>query len=353
MHEKACNPPGRSFQPAVPVSSSSGQPRTSIRCAFVLDRQARRRASLIRHVGSTQRYASSWNRPSRSSVASGCGAVDGAADSSISARVVSGVSGTARQSARSAGAPRGNGELGSFINAIRSVEPMPVCTLMQRLRASRQRLQLRRRSASPCRGRCLCLWRFACCSAPPSSGEALLECRSWSAPGRPWLPPDGDQRRRREQSCFTRSLDPSLAASSCRNPLKPGCMMLKFDHALSLVAACSCKSSGCIILRKSTPRGCMSLQTGRADHRDRNRVVGCSHVRRVFFAPGSRWSLQRRASHARGGLPTEENLALRCRAHNALAAEEDFGRKGTREKRGVSDPRQRGEFDRRAGAWSG
>jgi hypothetical protein len=41
-------------------------------------------------------------------------------------------------------------------------------------------------------------------------------------------------------------------------------------------------------------------------------------------------------------------LALRCRAHNALAAEEDFGRKGTREKRGDLDPRQRGEFDRRA-----
>jgi 5-methylcytosine-specific restriction endonuclease McrA len=30
--------------------------------------------------------------------------------------------------------------------------------------------------------------------------------------------------------------------------------------------------------------------------------------------------------HARGGPPTEDNLTLRCRAHNALAAEQDFGR---------------------------
>ena len=30
--------------------------------------------------------------------------------------------------------------------------------------------------------------------------------------------------------------------------------------------------------------------------------------------------------HGRGGAPTESNLGLRCRAHNALAAEEDFGR---------------------------
>jgi 5-methylcytosine-specific restriction endonuclease McrA len=30
--------------------------------------------------------------------------------------------------------------------------------------------------------------------------------------------------------------------------------------------------------------------------------------------------------HARGGPPTEANLSLRCRAHNRLAAESDFGR---------------------------
>jgi hypothetical protein len=58
-------------------------------------------------------------------------------------------------------------------------------------------------------------------------------------------------------------------------------------------------------------------------------------------------------AHARGGLPTEENLTLRCRAHNTLAAEEDFGRERIRQKRGVSDPRQRGEFDQPAGVWSG
>jgi hypothetical protein len=57
-------------------------------------------------------------------------------------------------------------------------------------------------------------------------------------------------------------------------------------------------------------------------------------------------------AHARGGPPSEANLTLRCRAHNTLAAEEDFGREHIREKRGVSDPRQRGssepEFRKRA-----
>jgi hypothetical protein len=31
-------------------------------------------------------------------------------------------------------------------------------------------------------------------------------------------------------------------------------------------------------------------------------------------------------AHALGGPPTPDNLELRCRAHNTLAAEEDFGR---------------------------
>jgi hypothetical protein len=50
-------------------------------------------------------------------------------------------------------------------------------------------------------------------------------------------------------------------------------------------------------------------------------------------------------AYARGGPPSDANLTLRCRAHNALAAEEDFGRELILEKRGVSDPRQRGSSD--------
>jgi len=34
-----------------------------------------------------------------------------------------------------------------------------------------------------------------------------------------------------------------------------------------------------------------------------------------------------RKPHARGGPATVDNLELRCRAHNALAADQDFGRK--------------------------
>jgi hypothetical protein len=52
-------------------------------------------------------------------------------------------------------------------------------------------------------------------------------------------------------------------------------------------------------------------------------------------------------AHANGGKPTEENLTLRCRAHNALAAEQDFGRDLIREKQSRTDPRQRGYSDHR------
>lgn len=38
---------------------------------------------------------------------------------------------------------------------------------------------------------------------------------------------------------------------------------------------------------------------------------------------------------ALGGATTIDNLALRCRAHNALAAEEDFGCEHVRCKRGT------------------
>ncbi len=36
--------------------------------------------------------------------------------------------------------------------------------------------------------------------------------------------------------------------------------------------------------------------------------------------------LHHETAYARGGPPTESNISLRCRAHNALAAEDDFGR---------------------------
>jgi len=37
--------------------------------------------------------------------------------------------------------------------------------------------------------------------------------------------------------------------------------------------------------------------------------------------------------HARGGPPSIDNLTLRCRAHNDLAAEQDFGRDAIQQKR--------------------
>ncbi len=50
--------------------------------------------------------------------------------------------------------------------------------------------------------------------------------------------------------------------------------------------------------------------------------------------------------HARGGPASIDNLTLRCRAHNALAAEHDFGRAWMAQRK--SRPRQRGDGDRPA-----
>ena len=51
--------------------------------------------------------------------------------------------------------------------------------------------------------------------------------------------------------------------------------------------------------------------------------------------------LHHRCAHALGGPDTADNLELRCRAHNALAAEEDFGREHMERVR-PSDPRVEG-----------
>jgi len=63
-------------------------------------------------------------------------------------------------------------------------------------------------------------------------------------------------------------------------------------------------------------------------------------------------------THALGGRATAKNLTLRCRAHNRLAAEQDFGRDFMAEKIGQRDPHWRGgasqdNGERRAGAGEG
>jgi hypothetical protein len=53
----------------------------------------------------------------------------------------------------------------------------------------------------------------------------------------------------------------------------------------------------------------------------------CTHVdpRGQRCRETSLLELHHREPHARGGPDSAENLTLRCRAHNALAAERDFG----------------------------
>jgi hypothetical protein len=47
--------------------------------------------------------------------------------------------------------------------------------------------------------------------------------------------------------------------------------------------------------------------------------------------------LHHRLAHALGGPPTLSNLELRCKAHNLMAAEEDFGREHMDWVRGVME----------------
>lgn len=48
--------------------------------------------------------------------------------------------------------------------------------------------------------------------------------------------------------------------------------------------------------------------------------------------------LHHKQPFARGGPATVENLHLRCRAHNALAAEQDFGRAFMESRKGAGPP---------------
>jgi hypothetical protein len=52
--------------------------------------------------------------------------------------------------------------------------------------------------------------------------------------------------------------------------------------------------------------------------------------------------LHHQQAHAIGGHASAKNLTLHCRAHNALAAEQDFGRDYMLDKAGARDPRRRG-----------
>jgi hypothetical protein len=47
--------------------------------------------------------------------------------------------------------------------------------------------------------------------------------------------------------------------------------------------------------------------------------------------------IHHRCAYALGGAATLDNLELRCRAHNTLAAEEDFGKEYIDRIRGVTD----------------
>ena len=90
-------------------------------------------------------------------------------------------------------------------------------------------------------------------------------------------------------------------------------------------------------------RGCGTLRTDDAKPpRQRGRHIPASERRTVFERDGGRCTyvdergqrcpethllqLHHLRAFAKGGPSTAENLALRCAAHNALAAEEAFGR---------------------------
>ena len=93
--------------------------------------------------------------------------------------------------------------------------------------------------------------------------------------------------------------------------------------------------------------------SGTAPERDQTRYIPASTRRAVFDRDGARCAYQdnrgercretfgleihHRRAHALGGPPTLDNLELRCRAHNTLAAEDDFGRKHMNRMRDLID----------------
>jgi hypothetical protein len=95
---------------------------------------------------------------------------------------------------------------------------------------------------------------------------------------------------------------------------------------------------------------------GTAAPRQRGRYVPAAIRRAVWARDGARCTyvdarghrcretgrleLHHEAPYARGGPPTESNLCLRCRAHNDLAAERDFGRDFMARKKGMTLPHE-------------
>jgi 5-methylcytosine-specific restriction endonuclease McrA len=78
--------------------------------------------------------------------------------------------------------------------------------------------------------------------------------------------------------------------------------------------------------------------------------LGCSYVDESGERCGAvaRLEFDHIVPHARGGPPTVENLRLRCRAHNRLAAELEFGREHVRKRIGARISRERSSPTRAA-----
>ena len=90
----------------------------------------------------------------------------------------------------------------------------------------------------------------------------------------------------------------------------------------------------------------------RSDGAHRNRHIPAAVARSVWARDGDRCvyvdargqrcretrglELHHRRAHALGGPPTVDNLEIRCRVHNLLAAEHDFGRERMERARGVT-----------------
>ena len=80
---------------------------------------------------------------------------------------------------------------------------------------------------------------------------------------RTWVPPDGDQRRRRQKPSHCSVARPAPGCMTLQNVRVAGCMPLQtLGQPLMLVAASCCKCGGCMTLRNVPPGGCMRLQTG-------------------------------------------------------------------------------------------
>jgi hypothetical protein len=158
--------------------------------------------------------------------------------------------------------------------------------------------------------------------------------------------------KRQKYAVTARAKKPSRAASTRTEPVDTGGTDAELETASTLASQARGQAQARETVERE-PESAQNSETKSQHPRRRGRHIAASVRRAVFERDQGRCTyaddsgrrcaethgleLHHVMAFARGGEHTEANLTLRCRAHNALAAEEDFGRELIEFVRGASD----------------